>query len=123
MFIRTKNGIYDITNWKQDRYCHYDENSRLQDNVYATLVSKADIIKQADTIIELCDGLIDTDTHFPKIERDNLWEVDELENLQINYEVWNENEKGRYNVYGFIQTDKGLIFVAKMNEKGELDGI
>ena len=62
------------------------------------------IIKQADTIEELCDEFVVED-------RD---EFAIFHNLKLAKQT-----KGI--VYGAIWTDKGLIYVAKMNEKGELE--
>ena len=81
-----------------------------------------DIVAQADTIEELCDCLI-------------LWkqiilirhskakdDIDEIAIKQGSY-AWNkEKYKEAYkNTYGAIWTDKGLTYVAKMNDKGELE--
>ena len=70
------------------------------------------IIKQADTIEELCDefiGIDNSDYHF---------HFTELEKINGNYSYLNEEYKV---FYGAIWTDKGLIYVAKMNDKGELE--
>lgn len=62
-----------------------------------------DIIAQADTVEELCD-------EFVGIYK-NICEV------VIDKTNWN-----KYDIfYGAIWTDKGLIYVAKMNEKGVLE--
>ena len=123
MFVRTEYGIYNTKNLKQDRYCYYDENSKLQDNVYLTVVSKNEIIKQADTIEELCDEfvLVAKDEDFFQTSRINTrhWVFDDLADTEHK-----EDEIGKgisRTIYGAIWTDKGLIYVAKMNEKGELE--
>ena len=64
------------------------------------------IANQADTIEELCDEFV--------VIRDN-------EHLLVSYndmKDWFDSSRERY---GAIWTDKGLIYVAKMNEKGELE--
>lgn len=59
--------------------------------------------KVADTIEELCDCY----SYGTETTRD------------INVaKGWNINDR---RIYGCILTDKGLIYVAKMNEKGELE--
>ena len=67
-------------------------------------------IKQADTIEELCD-------EFVIVHKE----------LNGNHTVHRYNWLGKSEhkagneVYGAIWTDKGLIYVAKMNDKGELE--
>lgn len=67
--------------------------------------------KVADTIEELCDWFV--------LKEDNKIRVlyDSLENA-ITCE---ENDIARYEIIGAIETDKGLIYVAKMNSNGELE--
>lgn len=64
------------------------------------------IVNQADTIEELCDEFVSV--------RDNYH--DHWDNFEEPRTLCSESE-----VYGAIWTDKGLIYVAKMNEKGELE--
>ena len=63
-------------------------------------------IKEADTIEELCDEFVIKDVNekyaYIREERPDI--------LYQNCEI-----------YGAIWTDKGLIYVAKMNEEGELE--
>ena len=61
-------------------------------------------VKEADTIEELCDEYVVED-------RDDFAV---FHNLKLAKQT-----KGV--VYGAIWTDKGLIYVAKMNDKGELE--
>ena len=68
----------------------------------ATLNSE--IIKQADTIKELCD-------EFVMIS-------DGKHKLDIGCHSYGDK---KIQIYGAIWTNKGLIYVAKMNEKGELE--
>ena len=63
------------------------------------------IVSQANTIEELCDCFsydIETTRDFAVARS---WKIHNLER----------------EIYGCIKTDKGLIYVAKMNEKGELE--
>lgn len=75
-------------------------------------IEEKDILKQADTIKELCDEFVVKDS-FDKY----CLEID------ANYEALKCNGwfNGDYLIYGAIWTDKGLIYVAKMNENGELE--
>lgn len=103
-YIRTKDGIYrnasvptDLVIICRDRECE---------------VNPSDIIKQADTIDELCDEFIwvtpEGEHHIKPKTGDGLWY------LCCDY------KKG-HQIYGAIWTDKGLIYVAKMNKEGELE--
>ena len=110
MYIRTKEGIifygpidtrgtYKCTNfggWKEIK------------PIFRNIV----IIKQSDNPEEICDEFIwvtpEGRHHIKPKEGDGLW------CLCCNY-------KEGYQVYGAIWTDKGLIYVAKMNDKGELE--
>ena len=89
---------------------------RTKDNVFVKgVIGKQFIVKEADTIEELCDGLIVED----KDNTDN-WFVMDISEYQSKD---NEDKKymvDRWNFYAFIKTDKGLIYVAKMNEEGKL---
>ena len=70
-------------------------------------------IKVADTIEELCDEFIAVDKKEPRntqfISLKEFW----LRSLGMNLDY--------IYYYGAIWTDKGLIYVAKMNDKGELE--
>ena len=73
---------------------------------------KLNILKQADTIEELCDGFVikwSNGTYCKTI-------MDSLD--QAKYWLKQDNNA---TIYGAIFTDKGIIFVAKPNEKGELE--
>lgn len=75
---------------------------------------KENILKIADTIEELLDCYVMTDNkrHLPvnSLPYSYYKELAELEELDKDWVV-----------YGAIYTDKGLIFVAKMNDKGDLE--
>ena len=77
---------------QRGRRCQFD----------ATLNSE--IIKQADAIKELCD-------EFVMIS-------DGKHKLDIGCHSYGDE---KIQIYGAIWTDKGLIYVAKMNKKGELE--
>lgn len=114
-YIRTKDGIYSV----------YTDDLNLNDEIDTEIagframycrdlsksISKEDIIKVADTIEELCDEFVwitpENEKHIKPKSGDGLWL------LCCNY-------KDGHKIYGAIWTDKGLIYVAKMNDKGEL---
>lgn len=65
------------------------------------VIEKTNIVKQADTIKELCDEFVVI------VEGEHY----------IRVPAGNPN----FQTYGAIWTGKGLIYVAKMNDKGELE--
>ena len=65
-------------------------------------IEEIEILKQADTIEELCDEFVYRKIVCPKIKC-----FEGCENKQ--------------EIYGAIWTDKGLIYVAKMNSEGVLE--
>ena len=74
-------------------------------------------IKVADTIEELCDEVCCDNEVQPLV---NIYVHETKEQMiknTIEY-LFNKNKK---DVYGAIWTNKGLIYVAKMNDKGELE--
>ena len=107
-YIRTKDGhvcelMSDIDS----------KSNNVKVKVYDTygFVSKVSIIKQADTIEELCDGFIFKDTH-----ANELHFLDKNSGISLlGASLFEETLRG------FVETDKGLIYVAKMNDKGELE--
>ena len=75
-----------------------------------------DITKQADTIEELCDEFViigyDKESDVVCFRETETWFERISDHLAQKHKI-------RYEVYGAIWTDKGLIYVAKMNDKGE----
>lgn len=85
-----------------------------------------DVIKESDTIEELCDEFIDTSEL--KTTNTGGWLYDEFDskNKCLIYYVEDEirtiplNEfEDLSKIYGAIWTKEGLIYVAKMNKKGK----
>lgn len=135
-YIRTKNGIYDtklLVKCNDERF----ENGWFTKNG-APIIA----IKQADTIEELCDGFVGITTKLyrkrPDIEPDIYYFQKPFELIYGNVlkqlklkDVELKNQNGwtyptmewfkTCDIYGFIRIDKGLIYVAKMNNKGELE--
>jgi len=112
-YIRTKNGIYKVL-----KECEYDlsDNSNphkiLQHRIdYITAdfkqILQENVVKQADTIEELCDLII-------------AWHNNNFMPFML-FELPLINRSTYKTIYGAIWTDKGLIYVAKMNYKGELE--
>ena len=111
-YIRTEDGIYedagtDGGGWRCVRY---------KGNKIALSQDDDKIVKEADTIEKLCDEF---DVYCP------CWRG-QGHNLTDCYKIALEDYKNRKTAYsamlfGGIWTDKGFIYVTKMNEKGELE--
>lgn len=80
----------------------------------ATLNSE--VIKQADTIEELCDEFVRSYKGYCR-----LLDLSNENPKKIFLEYSKYKMPGRVEIIGAIWTDKGLIYVAKLNEKGELE--
>ena len=93
-YIRTKDGIYEINWFDADNFG--DEKGDIHSN--------CEIINEADTIEELCDEFVFEETYPSGLKRHII-----TEDVAVGTQ------------FGAIWTDKGLIYVAKMNDKGELD--
>ena len=134
-YIRTKDGVYEIleerniiyiltidikTYEKTEKDYSKDINQPKQYLTKNGIFYDDDIIEQADTIEELCDRFV---FEYKKYDEDNnfidrywrdyffMWEAKETyDNCKVKDKV----------VYGAIITNKGLIYVAKMNENGDL---
>ena len=123
-YIRTKNGIYDLYKsiWREftgrkikTPYCEeYEKQPKL--------------CKSADTIEELCDEFVDTSES--KTTNTGGWLYDEFDSDNKCLVYYAEDERRTIplnefddlsKIYGAIWTNKGLIYVAKMNNKGELE--
>lgn len=72
------------------------------------------IIKESDTIEELCDEFVFIDDFFKREHRLAY-------SLENAIALCKCHDVDRTTLRGAIWTDKGLIYVAKMNEKGELE--
>lgn len=76
-----------------------------------------DIIKESDAIEELCDEFVLAKVDFIVLNK---------EHTQFRFKGKDEwlditEIESKRGIYGAIWTDKGLIYVAKMNKKGELE--
>lgn len=103
-YIRTKNGIYRTTK----NFVVGKEHYVAWHDFYE------EIIKQAETIEELCDM-------FVVWEGSGLLTIIDYENAHMRHIKEMAN---RLTIYGAIWTDKGLIYVAKMKgilPNGEID--
>ena len=104
MYIRTKDGIYKV----ESETCL--KKAYLIDRYEEDVILKEQVIKQADTIEELCD-------RFVVIEK----ETKEVMNIVsfLSYAIlWS---CCKYNIYGAVWCEWGLKYVATMNDKGKLE--
>lgn len=103
MYIRTKNRIYKVESETFDKQGYYIDEYEYD------MILKRQVIKQADTIEELCDEFVGVD---------KTCENGHQLLRAVPYKCANFWNGG---VYGAIWTDFGLKYVAKMNDKGELE--
>ena len=103
-FIRTKDGVYEIK----------DGLNQTSKEIQIALISGD--YKQANTIEELCDCFVIE--WLPTKHRD-IFTIDKYSKEIVKSCIGNSKTK----VYGAIWTDKGLIYVAKMNDEGVLESI
>ena len=117
MYIRTKDGVYDtskglytssIKMWAIDAVTIYDDQ----------------IIRKSENLEELCDefvGLVKSKSNdfvIMRVMAHSLKELKESLKTELNGKIY----QSHYDiVYGAIWCSKGLIYVAKMNDKGELE--
>ena len=120
-YVRTKDGkIIDTslaldsepTNHNLMRF----KSANWLNNGHKQITIKVDnIIAQANTIEDLCDEFVVDVSNDRKFNRN--FNLDKCKEYQLYLK--SENLTGI--IYGAIWTDKGLIYVARMNEKGELE--
>ena len=102
MYIRTKDRIYKVENILRDNGFVKGYNVW-----YMAFITKDQVIKQADTIEELCDEFVGVD---------KTCENGHQLLRAIPYKCANFWNGG---VYGAIWCEFGLKYVAKLNSKGE----
>lgn len=125
MFIRMKNKWSDEFEGSEiikEVYQIYDEKKGDDIDLWAFTfegfpycITKDMIIAQADTIKELCDEFVIIGSG--KLQR---YKKPTLEKA-IQKKQWLNRLGYKAKVYGAIWTDKGLIYVAKLNDKGDLE--
>ncbi len=112
-YIRTKDGnIYEYVKQR----IHPSQYTKFGLYRHSLNSKYEQIIAEADTIEELCDEfvVVSKTNHFH-----TLYATDTYSLTKVACDI--SNMRDRYDIYGAIWTNKGLIYVAKMNEKGELE--
>lgn len=127
-YIRTKDGkilkvfCENVPLSKEiDGLTYYGENTI--DLGTSHWLPKDEILKQANIIEELCDGYY-VDVNDQSFTLSECY--DNLEDAKKSYKDWISYSDRKYLeytviLYAFIKTNKGLIYVAKMNGKGGLE--
>lgn len=108
-FVKTKFGVsklVDIKSEWNDATADY-ENRWYTDNAHYFL--EDDVEEVANTIGELCDEFICPELEY--MNEDFRWFIYDLRHIDMS----------KISIYGAIWTEWGLKYVAKMNEKGELE--
>ena len=119
-YIRTDKGLYDVTINEEYKLFFVITNGNLIARFNLELYNLGKIIKQSDNLVELCDVFY--------WDCEDGFSIHNFMNYPIAKDTWDEyvsdclidEEKIEANMYGCIKTSKGLIYVAKMNLKGEL---
>ena len=118
-YIRTKDGIYDL----EKSLFHQYNGIRVLTPYCKQYEENPSLCKTADTIEELCDEFVQInkskDKDLVRIKKiDGGVYYQKLERVFDN--EWHRLSAGEY-TFGAIWTGKGLIYVAKMKSKGELE--
>ena len=109
-YIRTKDGVYEVKSWHD-----YDLSGRVYETMDKQHIDTIEVMKVADAIEELCDCFVSECEILGKVMQDYLYDFD------LFKKRWFEGYNSA-NFYGAIKVKgKGLIYVAKMNDKGELE--
>lgn len=110
MYIRTKDGVYDTSKGL------YTPSIKMY-AIGIKTIYEDDIIKQSESLEELCDMFIDEETK-TIFHKHNGYVINWKTNMVYSLKALSESY---HSVKGAIWTDKGLIYVAKMNENGEME--
>ena len=117
-YIRTKWSIFEVV--EETDLVYRVKAKWTPTHIYSKSKCQTEVIKQADTIEELCDEFV---IFNPTIEQKEYL-VKWLGKDKIKYKTGQQQEgfiTPYETLYGAIWTDWGLKYVAKMNEKGELE--
>ena len=107
MYVRTKDG----------RILDFD---KLNEISKLSIDMAKEPIREAKTIEELCDEFVLIEHYSDRKYKYHHRDKESFIRDYIGYEHI-DIVLSYYTIYGAIWTDKGLIFVAKMNDKGELE--
>lgn len=114
-YIRTKDNqfITLCANEKEWATLPKSQKGGLSYKEWFDLITKNDnILKQANTIDKLCDTFVII------VDKQGYLIIDDYKKAM---EIMQRNDNYNAICYGAIWTNKGLIYVAKVNDKGELE--
>lgn len=111
-YIRTETNIFEVVGENEKVY--KVKAVKHKNLIYSKSKIQTNVIKQADTIEELCDAWIIIPIGVNCNPNCNPF-------VRYIKEDISHFINDSHIIYGAIWTDKGLIYVAKMNEKGELE--
>lgn len=110
-YIRTKDEIFRIEKNIYNKVFAVNSKREWQEFEYI----EKDIIKEADTIEELCDEFVYVNK---STNSKTVYAGFVAFQISTMTKIAKEIES---DLYGAIWTESGLIYVAKMNDKGELE--
>ena len=105
MYIRTRCGVYEV---KEDCAGFYEV---LFEKVILKPITKDSVIKEADSIDELCDCFV---IEWLPTNHKDIFTIDKYSKGVVKSCIGNKDTK----VYGAIWTNEGLIYAAELNEEG-----
>ena len=108
-YIRTKDSIYKV----ESETCH--KKGYYIDRYEEDVILKDQVIKQSENLEELCDEFVCYSECFNR----SYYFIykNSYDELKSDVQMFSPN----YSAYGAIWTSKGLIFVARMNDKGDFE--
>lgn len=112
-YIRTKDKIIDTDKDSGLIFTAPNGKQMIDFNMYGCF----EIIKSANSINKLCDLYVDEETK-TIFHKHNGYVINWKTNLVYSLEAV---AKTFHSVKGAIFTEKGIIYVAKINDKGELE--
>ena len=117
-YIRTKDNVYEV-------YAREKCPNGCVITTSGVKVPYMDVLYDSDDVKELLDGYyLDIDNRpFESAYLYNRNELDRAFDEKISWQNYSDRKYLGYeiNLYAFIKTDKGLVFVAKINEKEKPD--
>lgn len=120
-YIKTPYEIYDLENSMV--YCF--DGARYPNKCCTYYENNPDDCKVADKIEDLCDGFyIDIEFNVEHLSNCEYafhhfeMFVKTMKSFRTNNKVMVKKLNGGY---GYVKTNKGLVYVAKLNSKGELE--
>ncbi len=112
MYIRTKNRIYKTESAFLDNNGKWVGYNIVEDDM--AVILRCQVTREADTIEELCDEFV---IEWIPTNHKDIFKIDEYSKEVVKSCIGNSKTK----VYGAIWCEFGLKYVAKMNDKGELE--